>query len=32
MPIRNRIADLHDEDTGWGSDMHKNLELMFETH
>ena len=32
MPIRNRIADLHDEVTGWRRDMHKNPELMFETH
>lgn len=32
MPIRNRIADLHDEVTGWRRDMHQNPELMFETH
>ena len=32
MPVRNRIADLQDEVTGWRRDFHQHPELMFDTH
>ena len=32
MPIRNRLADLHEEITGWRRDIHQNPELLFDTH
>jgi amidohydrolase len=32
MPIKNRIAELHDEVTGWRRDLHQNPELLFDTH
>ena len=30
MPIRNRLADLHDEITGWRRDIHAHPELQFD--
>lgn len=32
MPIKNRLADLHEEITGWRRDIHQNPELLFDTH
>ncbi|MGC8202915.1 M20 aminoacylase family protein [Aliiroseovarius sp. PTFE2010] len=32
MPIRNRIAELQDEITGWRRDFHENPELLFDVH
>ncbi|MGR3635056.1 MAG: amidohydrolase, partial [Shimia sp.] len=32
MPIRNRIAQMHDEITGWRRHLHENPELMFDVH
>jgi amidohydrolase len=32
MPVRNCIADLQDEVTGWWRDFHQHPELMFDTH
>jgi len=32
MPIRNRIAELHDEITEWRRDIHAHPELRFEEH
>ncbi len=32
MPIRNRIADLHAEITGWRRHLHANPELMYDVH
>ena len=32
MPVRNCIADLQDEVTGWRRDFHQHPELMFGTH
>ncbi|NSX54253.1 M20 aminoacylase family protein [Parasulfitobacter algicola] len=32
MPIKNRLAELHDEITGWRRDLHAHPELMFDTH
>ena len=32
MPIKNRIADLHDEVAAWRQDIHRHPELLFETH
>ena len=32
MPIRNRIAEMHDEITGWRRHLHENPELMFDVH
>jgi hippurate hydrolase len=32
MPIVNRVADLHDEITGWRRDMHANPELLYDVH
>ena len=31
MPIKNRIAEFHDEVTAWRRDLHQNPELMFDT-
>jgi metal-dependent amidase/aminoacylase/carboxypeptidase family protein len=32
MPIRNRIAELHDEIAEWRRDLHAHPELLFDTH
>ncbi|PWE34324.1 amidohydrolase [Maritimibacter sp. 55A14] len=32
MPIKNRLAEMHDEITEWRRDLHANPELLFETH
>jgi len=32
MPIRNRIAELHDEITAWRQDLHAHPELQFDVH
>ncbi len=32
MPIKNRLAEMHDEITGWRRDLHENPELMYDTH
>ncbi|QBF31311.1 M20 aminoacylase family protein [Thalassococcus sp. S3] len=32
MPIKNRLAELHEEITGWRRHLHANPELMFDVH
>ncbi len=32
MPVLNRVADLHDEITGWRRELHRQPELGFEVH
>jgi hippurate hydrolase len=32
MPVLNRIAELHDEVTGWRRDFHMHPELLFDVH
>lgn len=32
MPVKNRIADLHEEVAGWRRDIHENPEILYETH
>ncbi|MDC1481718.1 M20 family metallopeptidase [Ascidiaceihabitans sp.] len=32
MPVKNRFAELHDDITAWRRDIHKNPEILFETH
>jgi amidohydrolase len=32
MPIKNRMAELHSEITGWRRHLHENPELMFDVH
>ena len=32
MPIKNRLAEMHEEITGWRRYLHENPELMFEEH
>lgn len=32
MPIKNRLAEMHAEITGWRRHLHENPELMFEVH
>ena len=32
MPIVNRIADLHQDITGWRRDFHAHPELQFDVH
>ena len=32
MPIRNRLAELHDEITGWRRDIHEHPEILYDTH
>ncbi|MBL4766718.1 MAG: amidohydrolase [Rhodobacteraceae bacterium] len=32
MPIKNRLAEMHDEITGWRRHLHENPELMFDVH
>jgi amidohydrolase len=32
MPIKNRIAEMHDEVTAWRRDLHEHPELLFDTY
>ncbi|WP_170608029.1 M20 aminoacylase family protein [Ruegeria arenilitoris] len=32
MPIKNRLAEMHQEITGWRQDFHQNPEILYETH
>jgi hippurate hydrolase len=32
MPIKNRLAEMHDEITGWRRHLHENPELNFDVH
>jgi len=32
MPIKNRLAEMHDEITGWRRHLHQNPELQFDVH
>ncbi|MES0861806.1 M20 aminoacylase family protein [Ruegeria sp. SCPT10] len=32
MPIRNRLAELHEEITGWRRDIHEHPEILYDTH
>ena len=32
MPIKNRLAEMHSEITGWRRHLHENPELMYEVH
>ncbi len=32
MPIKNRIAEMHDEIAAWRRDIHEHPELLYETH
>lgn len=32
MPVKNRFAELQDEITAWRRDIHKNPEILFDTH
>ena len=32
MPVKNRLAELHDEITAWRRDLHENPEILFEVH
>jgi hippurate hydrolase len=32
MPIKNRLAEMHADITEWRQDIHRNPELMFDTH
>ena len=32
MPVLNRVAELHDEVTGWRRDFHSNPELLYDVH
>ena len=32
MPVKNRLAELHDEITAWRRDIHAHPELQFDTH
>lgn len=32
MPIRNRLAEMHNEITEWRRDLHENPELLYDTH
>ena len=32
MPIKNRLAEMHSEITGWRRDFHQNPEILYETH
>ena len=32
MPIKNRMADLHEEITGWRRHLHEHPEVLFEVH
>ncbi|SLN73485.1 putative hydrolase YxeP [Roseivivax jejudonensis] len=32
MPVKNRFAEMHSEITEWRRDLHRNPEILFETH
>ncbi|SDI14779.1 M20 aminoacylase family protein [Lutimaribacter saemankumensis] len=32
MPIKNRLAEMHDEITAWRRDLHEHPEILFDTH
>lgn len=32
MPVRNRLAEMHDEITAWRRQLHENPELLYDTH
>ena len=32
MPIKNRLAEMHDEITAWRHDLHEHPEILFDTH
>ncbi|WP_298846723.1 M20 aminoacylase family protein [uncultured Ruegeria sp.] len=32
MPIKNRLAEMHDEITGWRRDFHQHPEILYDTH
>lgn len=32
MPIKNRLAEMHAEITGWCRHLHQNPELQFDVH
>ena len=32
MPVKNRLAEMHDEITGWRRDFHEHPELLFDVH
>lgn len=32
MPIRNRLAEMHDEITAWRRHLHENPEILYDTH
>jgi len=32
MPIKNRLAEMHDEITGWRRHLHENPELLYDVH
>ncbi|QBF31312.1 M20 aminoacylase family protein [Thalassococcus sp. S3] len=32
MPVKNRLAELHDEITEWRRDIHQHPEILFDTH
>ncbi len=32
MPIKNRLAEMHEEITGWRRDIHQHPEILYETH
>ncbi|MBJ6370037.1 M20 aminoacylase family protein [Sedimentitalea arenosa] len=32
MPVKNRLADLHDEIAGWRHHLHRHPELLYEVH
>ena len=32
MPVKNRLAEMHDEITAWRRDIHEHPEILFETH
>jgi len=32
MPVLNRVAELHDEVTGWRREIHSNPELLYDVH
>ena len=30
MPVKNRLAELHDEITAWRRDLHENPEILYD--
>ncbi len=32
MPVLNRVAELHEEVTGWRREIHSNPELLYDVH